>query len=190
MGLIWKPQTNESALLRIFRTFPSGAAWPTNTEWYFGKLCAGIAPHIANAHNALNTLAGETHPRTTDALLSRFEQALGIPDLTTFAPIIGTTARRALVCALLGAHGGQSIGYMTALLAAVGYAVTISELTDTVVGIMVAGDLLAGDWYLYGLKVTFSADATGEAIIRFVIERIKPAPVIVWYNNELGGEGG
>jgi uncharacterized protein YmfQ (DUF2313 family) len=87
----------------------------------------------------------EADPFYTIEMLSEWETDYGLPDPCT--PLAATMdQRRAALLAKIAAIGGQSIAYFTAVAAALGYAITISEPQPFRFGSRFGGALLGPGW--------------------------------------------
>lgn len=118
---------------------PQGRAWPWDPAALFTALLDGFAKSYAIVDQKQTDLLIDAFPKTTVELLPEWESSLGLPD-----PCVGLQPtleqRRTQVIARLTSLGGQSIPYLTAFAAALGFTVTITEYADFRAGINHAGD--------------------------------------------------
>ena len=109
---------------------PRGRVWPRDPDATQTKVLSGFVPCIAQLNARANFLLIDAFPPSTFELLPEWESTLGLPD-----PCAGeaptTQQRVSQVVARLIATGGQSIPYFTAIAAALGYAITITQFVPS-----------------------------------------------------------
>lgn len=162
-----------------------------------GELSAeGAALDLAQAK--ADQLLPEVDPRTTSVTLADWERVYDLPDRCVRAAGISQTfaERIAALVALVAMRGGQSRAFFIALAAAIGYAITITELTPTTTEMDT--DLPAYDdqyrfvWVvnsaLYNLVEMTSEHDTematlvwGNALLECRINRFKPAHTLALF---------
>ena len=109
---------------------PRGRVWPRDSAAVQTKTLAGCAPTYARLTDRANNLITDSFPASTYELLPEWEASLGLPDpCAGEAPTV--QQRRAQVISRLTATGGQSIAYFTAVAAALGYAITITQFVPS-----------------------------------------------------------
>lgn len=109
---------------------PRGRVWPRDSDAVQTKTLAGCAPTYARLTDRANNLITDSFPASTYELLPEWEASLGLPDpCAGEAPTV--PQRRAQVISRLTATGGQSIAYFTAVAAALGYAITITQFVPS-----------------------------------------------------------
>jgi len=105
---------------------PRGRVWSRDPDSAQTKVLSGFVHGIAALTARANYLLTDAFPASTFELLPEWESTLGLPD-----PCAGEASTRqqrvAQVVARLIATGGQSIPYFTAIAAALGYAITITQ---------------------------------------------------------------
>lgn len=107
---------------------PRGPVWSRAPGSNMMALMGALAPTYVRSGAAAAQLIYDIFPATTDALLIEWEETLGLPDPCT--PLDPSTAqRKAAVLAKFIGSGGQSADYFIAVAAALGYPITITELS-------------------------------------------------------------
>jgi len=161
---------------------PTGDAWPTDPEALLTQLLAGLAAEQASAHARAGDLSErESDPAQTAELLPDWERAFGLPDPCVTAPQTLQQRRRALL-ARIAATGGQSIPYLTAVAAAIGYTVTITRMRPFRAGMSSAGDPA------WGLDAFFvlAVNAPAETVTQFRAgSSTAGEPLQAWGNQQL-----
>lgn len=119
-----------AAYARALRALlPTGPAWIVEQGTVLANLLLGVSEELARIDGRAGAVINESDPRTTFELLADWERVYGLPD-----PCMGTQPsvglrRASLIAKLLG--GGQTPAYYIALAEALGYAITITEYTET-----------------------------------------------------------
>lgn len=107
---------------------PRGPVWRRDPNSNLMALLGGLAPTYQRSGAAAAALIPDVSPASTDSFLTEWEETLGLPDPCT--PLNPTTAeRKAAVLAAFIGSGGQSIPYFTAVAAALGYTITVTEFS-------------------------------------------------------------
>jgi uncharacterized protein YmfQ (DUF2313 family) len=111
----------------LVRLQPRGRIWDNGPDSLMARLRVGQAALMAQFNGTLAQLTErESYPPTSELLLPAWEQAFGLPDPCT--PLNPTIQRRQqALAARVAAQGGLSIGDITAIAAALGYTITITE---------------------------------------------------------------
>jgi uncharacterized protein YmfQ (DUF2313 family) len=127
------PAPNYSAanyLQALQAHLPRGRVWPRDPDAQQTAVLSGFTPCFAALTTRANYLLVDAFPPSTFELLPEWESTLGLPD-----PCAGeaptTQQRVAQVVARLTATGGQSIAYFTAVAAALGYPITITQFVPS-----------------------------------------------------------
>ncbi|WP_168793608.1 YmfQ family protein [Paraburkholderia aromaticivorans] len=176
------PAPNYSAAdyLRALQThLPRGRVWPRDPDAQQTAILSGFTPVFAQLNARANNLLVDAFPSTTYELLPEWEATLGLPD-----PCAGeaptTQQRVAQVVARLTATGGQSIAYYTAVAAALGYAITITQFVPSRFGknfgTLFGGTAWAFAWQVNAPTFTISTLQFGGAF---------GTPFASWGNNVL-----
>ena len=128
MALVVNPPS-DSFLAAVQNLTPPGRAFPRDADTLMAQVFAVPADALANVRAAALALANvEADPAYTLGLLADWEADYGLPD--PCSPLNGTIEqRRASLLAKIASLGGQSIAYLTAVAALLGYAITIEEFT-------------------------------------------------------------
>lgn len=156
----------------------------------------GAALDMAQAR--AEQLLPEMDPRTVSVTLADWERVYGLPDrCVSAAGIVQSFSERiAALVALVTLHGGQSRAFFIALAAAIGYTITITELTPTTTEM--DSDLPTYDeqyrfvWVvnsaLYNLRDETSEDDTematavwGNVLLECRINKFKPAHTLALF---------
>lgn len=119
-------ETSAAYLQMLQALLPPGAAWSRDPQAILTMVLGGIADGLAQVHARAEGIISEADPRTTLEMLTDWERMLGLPDACTGVPET-IAGRQRLVHARWTARGGQSATYYTAVAAALGYTITISE---------------------------------------------------------------
>ena len=129
---------------------PHGAAWPRDRDSVAMAVVRGLAAEMARVHEHMRAevLERETAPWRAVDPLAEWEAILGLPDCCSPADAT-TEERRAALAERLTSRGGQSRAYFTAVAAALGYAITITEYRPFRCGLSCCGQALNADpgWY-------------------------------------------
>ncbi len=113
----------QQAMLRLL---PQGRVWRRDASSTLSATLHALAPTYTRSTEAAAQVLLDGSPATTENLLVEWEASLGLPDpCTALNPSI--EQRQAAVRTKWGARGALTIGYFTALAAALGFTVTITE---------------------------------------------------------------
>lgn len=151
------------------------------------------------AQSRAEQLLPEMDPRTVSLTLADWERVYGLPDRCVSAAglVQSSSERVAALVALVTLHGGQSRAFFIALAAAIGYPITITELTPTTTE-MDSEQPTYDDQYrfvwvvnaaLYTLRELTSEDDTematavwGNVLLECRINRFKPAHTLALFS--------
>jgi uncharacterized protein YmfQ (DUF2313 family) len=152
---------------------PQGRAWPRDPAAKLTALLDGWARAYATVDARQSNLLIDAFPASTVELLPEWEATLGLPD-----PCLGQlptiAQRQAQVLARIRATGGQSIPYLIAFAAVLGFAVGIQEFAPFRAGVSHAGDSLNGSQApAAGKYFTAGNGAAGD-------------PLVVWQGGTAG----
>lgn len=193
------PAPNYSAAdyLRVLQAhLPRGRVWPRDLDAQQTRILSGFTPVFERLNARANNLLVDAFPPTTYELLPEWEATLGLPD-----PCAGeaptTQQRVAQVVARLTATGGQSIAYYTAVAAALGYAITITQFVPSRFG-KNFGTLFGGTAWAFAWQVnapTFTIAALqfggsfgtpfaswGNNVLQCELQRFAPAHTTVLFS--------
>ncbi|HLN23874.1 MAG TPA: putative phage tail protein [Patescibacteria group bacterium] len=131
---------------------PRGRIWPREPDATMTAVLSGLTPVYERQNARANALLVDAFPATAYELLPEWESTLGLPD-----PCAGASptlaARRAQVVARLTGLGGQSVAYMIAYAANLGYAITITQFAPARVGQSRVGMPLNGPAWAHAWRV-------------------------------------
>jgi uncharacterized protein YmfQ (DUF2313 family) len=168
---------------------PRGRVWPRDPDATQTKVLSGLTPVFERLTARANNLLIDAFPGSTYELLPEWEATLGLPD-----PCAGTAPttqqRVAQVVARVTASGGQSIAYYTAVAAALGYQITITQFVPSRFG-KAFGTLFGGTAWAFAWQVnapTFTINTLqfggsfgtpfaswGNNVLQCELQRIAPA---------------
>lgn len=149
----------QRALLALM---PRGRVWPRDLDSVQAMVLGALAPSYRRSGDSGLALIADAFPASTVGLLPEWEASLGLPD-----PCAGEAstlqARQQQVVARLTNPGGQSIPYIVAFAAALGYTITITQYQPFRCGQSRSGDQLGdADW-----AFTWQANAPLQPITYF-----------------------
>lgn len=198
------PQYSAADFLSALQALmPRGRVWPRSQSAVQTKVLSGLA--VVYARNAARAAAllADAFPATAYELLPEWEESLGLPDpCAGVAPTI--VQRRAQVIARLSSTGGQSVPYLIAFAAALGYSITITQFSQARAGLLKAGAPAYGNDWNFTWRVnsppttSFQAKAGamaagdplvawGSSVLECELRAIAPAHTIVLF--AYGGPG-
>jgi uncharacterized protein YmfQ (DUF2313 family) len=126
---------------------PRGLAWPRDPAAVIMLTMRGLAEEYARVTERNCDLLAESYPCGSTETLPDWERICGLPDPCT-GPLDTLQQRRAAVCGVLGARGGQSAAYFIQLAADHGYDIEITEYTPFRVDLNSVEDpLLDSAWW-------------------------------------------
>jgi len=144
---------------------PPGPAFDPELQPDWAQLLASLAPELARVEQALDGLQQEMNPATVSALLTDWEEYLGLPDACTAPGSQSLAQRRQAVLDKLTASGAPQVAYYRRLAAQAGVTVTVEEFQPARVGPTAAGAFLYGDsWpWAWVASAPLAAYGTPEA---------------------------
>lgn len=193
------PAPNYSAAdyLRALQAhLPRGRVWPRDSDASQTATLGTLTPCFARLNARANNLLVDAFPASTFELLPEWEATLGLPD-----PCAGeaptTQQRVAQVVSRLTSTGGQSISYFTAVAAALGYPITITQFVPSRFG-KAFGTLFGGTAWAFAWQVnapTFTINSLqfggsfgtpfatwGNNVLQCELERLSPAHTTVLFD--------
>ena len=192
------PAYSVDDLLRMRQNLlPPGMAWPRDVDALITHALRVLCPISQRLNDRAANLVVDAFPGTTTELLPEWEASVGLPDpCAGLAPTI--ELRRAQVVARLVASGGQSVPYLTAVAAALGYAITITEFAPSRFGQNFGLPFGGTDW-AFAFQVNaptftierfeFGEGTFGEpfaywtnTVLQCELERLKPAHTTILFN--------
>lgn len=154
-------------LQAMVNMLPRGRVWPARdnvVESNQYQTLATWTPSFARSSESANGLVVDIFPPNTDMMLTEWQQSLGLPDPCAGAAQSLTQARDQVVSRFISG-GGQSIPYIIAYAAQLGFTITITEssggfyMGQTAMGDPNRGlgsDPLANVWYVNSQLFTVS----------------------------------
>jgi uncharacterized protein YmfQ (DUF2313 family) len=149
---------------------PPGRAFPRDADTLMAKVFTPPADALAAVRAVALQLANvEADPALTTELLAEWEAEYGLPDpCSPLNPSVGQ--RRASLLAKIASLGGQSIAYYTAVAAALGFTITITEFKPFRLGISTLGTPLMGPgwefvWQVNAPSVTVAWFHLGASVL-------------------------
>lgn len=142
---------------------PPGPAFDPELQPDVAQLLASLAPELARVDLALDGLQLEMNPATISALLTDWEDYLGLPDACIVPGSQTLEQRRQAVLDKLTASGAPQVAYYCRLARQAGVTVTIEEFSPARVGPTVTGDFLYGDGWPWAWVASAPLAAYGTA---------------------------
>jgi uncharacterized protein YmfQ (DUF2313 family) len=186
-------------LVQLQALLPAGPAWSREAQDSITGLLQSWADEFARIDGRAFDLLREADPQSTSELLTDWERVAGLPDPCVANSDIPQTLaqRQTALVSRLAMQGGQSPAYFIALLAAMGFAITITEIVphttehDTEHAVWGEADIYA--WYVNASLATLweltTEDNTELATalwsnvpLECLISRIKPAHTTVIFS--------
>lgn len=131
---------------------PQGVAWPRQEGTDQHKVLAGIAATLTRLRRRARALLVDAFPATAYELLPEWELTLGLPDPCA-GPAPTLQERRAQVTARLAGEGGQSVPFLIAHAATLGYEITIREFAPSRLGQMRLGERMQHAPWAHALAI-------------------------------------
>lgn len=169
---------------------PTGRVWPRDADTVIRATLAGLSPTYARNLERGNNLLVDSFPATAVELLPQWESSLGLPDPCA-GPAPTIALRQNQVVARFAKSGGQTVDYFIGLALALGYVITITELSPARFGMRFGRPLTGSDWAyvwqvnapLYGIEVAHFGSARfgdrfstwGNAVLECELNAVKPA---------------
>lgn len=127
----------------LLNLLPQGRLWDKTPVSNLSSLMTALAGAPSRVDARGQQLIAEAFPSTTNELLAEWEATLGLPDACSGA---GQTPdqRRALVVARFTDDGSQSVPYLTAYAASIGFEIDIIEFAPFRLGASSCGDPITG----------------------------------------------
>lgn len=177
------PQYSAQDYLQALQALmPRGRVWPRDADATQTKLLAALTKVYERSNLRAIQLLVDSFPETTFELLPEWEDTLGLPDpCAGLAPTVA--ARRAQVVAKLKALGGQSVAYLIAFAADLGYTITITQYVPARAGTLTAGAPLNGSDWAHAWCVNSAANTVTRAKAGTLAAG---EPLAYWGNTVLG----
>lgn len=191
------PSYSAADYLRVLQPhLPRGRVWPRDPDATQAKVLSGFTPCFAVLTARANNLLIDAFPPSTFELLPEWESTLGLPDPCA-GPAPTTQQRVAQVVARLVAGGGQSIAYYTAVAAALGYPITVTQFAPSrfgrPFGMPFGGIAWAFTWQVnaptftvahlqFGGSFGTPFAAWGNNVLQCELQRLAPAHTILLFS--------
>ena len=140
---------------------PPGPAFDPDLQQDIAYLLASLAPELARVDQSLDGLLLEVNPATVNALLTDWEDYLGLPDACTVPGSQTLEQRRQAVLDKLTASGAPQVSYYRRMAKQAGVTVTVEEFRPARVGPTVTGDFLYGDGWPWAWRASAPLEAYG-----------------------------
>ncbi len=121
---------------------PPGSIWPRDPDSWLAELLYPWAAELARVEASMEALLEESDPRSASNLLSDYERVLGPDPAGRDSGALTLGERRQLAYQRWVARGGASVAFFVALAAALGVAITITEIRRRPAGVLRAGQSL------------------------------------------------
>ena len=121
-------RTAHQVLQGLLALLPSGWAWPDRTDSSLAAMLLPLADAIASYEAAGEAMLIEVSPGDATRLLPDYQRVLGGDACGRDALALSLAGQRTLAAQRWTARGGQSIAYFIGLAAAMGVAITITEV--------------------------------------------------------------
>ncbi len=182
-------------MLREFQALlPRGRVWPRDGDAVQTQVIAALVPTWARLAQAGPALLVQAFPSTAQGLLPEWEATLGLPDPCA-GPSPTLEQRQGQVVARLTDSGGQSVPFLEAYAADLGFTITVTEFSPFKVGVSTVETPIAdGQWAfawqsnapldtvtVFNVAQGTVADplaAWGNAVLECELKRIAPAHTI------------
>ena len=137
----------------MLRLFPRGRAWAKDQGTVFYSFAEALGVEYARIDDALAQLMEDADPRTTNQLITDWENLVGLPDeCQDIAPDIET--RREDVVRKLTNRGGSSREFFSELAQSIGYDATVTDCFPFRAGRNRCGDRMFGDLWRFWFQVS------------------------------------
>lgn len=147
---------------QLQQLLPTGPAWTRSPDANLTRLLDAVAQEFGRLDARTARLIEEADPRTALELLPEWERVAGLPDTCSGQIAVTVPERRSAVVSKITARGGQSIAYMTAMAASLGYAVALEEFRPMRAGFRAGDRCHSTDWaFAFRVDVLPPTDVPG-----------------------------
>lgn len=154
---------------------PTGRVWPREADTAQAKVLDGLSGVYERQSTDATSLLAEAFPATTSALLTEWEDSLGLPDECT-GPAETLDARRLRIVQKLTAAGGQSRPYFLGLAKGLGFPDAFIEEFLPFTAISPCAAPLTQDWQSVW-RLTTNTDA---GVLDFTVNSSCSDPIKAW----------
>ena len=181
--------TEDDYLEQLRGLLPPGPAFDLELQPDLAQTVASLAPELARVDQALDGLQLELNPATVSALLTDWEDYLGLPDACSVPGSQTLQQRRQAVLDKLTASGAPQLEYYRRLAAQSGVTVGIEEFRPARVGPTLTSNFLyGGPWaWQWQVSAPLSAYGTPEAAAldcRLQLEAPEYTDVVIGYGRD------
>jgi uncharacterized protein YmfQ (DUF2313 family) len=170
-------RTVDQVLDGLMGEMPAGFAWNGDPASRLGLFFRALADALATFEASAMAQLEEVDPRSAVQLLADYERVLGPDPYGRDRAVLSQAQQRALVFQRWTARGGQSVAYFTALAAALGDSIAITEYSPAKFGSCQFGSLMYGVDWAFAWSIAGSADPVMEAMF----QAIKPAHTTLFF---------
>lgn len=165
-----------------FKLLPQGRAWSRDPDSVLGKLLLAIGDGAARIEARARQLLLEMDPRTADETIADWETQLGLPDTCTGA-LTDLDDRRAAAWQKLTGTAGQSVPFLVAAAARLGFTVSIEEFRPTYCDCDCDAPVYGEEWHVaWGV---LAEEAGPSTVLECVLSRARPAHTTVFFEYEV-----
>jgi uncharacterized protein YmfQ (DUF2313 family) len=177
-----------SAYARVLKQLlPPGLVWNLEPDSNLSSLFLGIGEELARVEGRADALLEESDPRTATETLEEWERELGLPDAAIVSLPPTLEGRRLAIAQKLIRQGGQHHRFFTALAAACGYVVTLSDFFGSTIlrvgfraGARCYGAVWAHVWQMNVQRPL--GPALSHAELEAIVRRAAPEHTVVLFN--------
>lgn len=182
--------TEKDYLQSLRQLLPPGPAFDLELQPDIARLLSSLAPELARVDQALDDLVPEMNPATVSALLTDWEDYLGLPDICTVPGSQSMEQRRQAVLDKLVASGAPQRAYYLRVANRAGVPVTLTEFRPARCGPTNTGDFVYGAGWPWSWLANAPVDAFGtvEAATlncRLQLEAPEYTDVVLGFGGEL-----
>lgn len=157
---------------------PPGRAWNRQDGSNQASFCDALGDVYEEQDGDSVQMLANFFPATATEGIDEWNATLGLPDPCGGAPANQTINQQQIVARLV-ATGGQSVPYYTALAAALGFQISITEFSPELVGDDAPPGFItnAQDWaYSWRVNIlNWETAPTDQTMLQCLLERYKPA---------------
>ena len=177
---------------------PRGRVWPRDSDTVQTQALSGLTPTYERSDSSATQLLQDAFPGTVLGMLPEWESALGLPSACT-GTLPTLQARRAAVISRLAGIGGQSVLYMIAFAARLGFSITITQFAPARVGMLRAGQPCCGNAWAHAWQVNAPINtirpflsgvsaageplsSSGNTVLICEMQKVSPAQSVLIFN--------
>lgn len=169
----------DAYLAAYLALLPQGRIWNKEPGSNLYQVISALIPTFTRVANSAADLLVEGFVPTTDELLPEWQASLGLPDPCLPATATFEQQRAQAVSRLIGVEG-QSVAFMIAYAANLGYQISVSEYTNFHVGASKVGASKIGD-----LAFSWVVNAPAEVVYYFKVGVSKVGEKLAELNSDV-----